>query len=142
MAEKDKELTLGERVVNWAKALGLLAAGLAALSGYLKGGEAQDQVAALLDQLNVRVEKHEAVINKQTETIEELRLELAEEAGHRAGFEQGKIYERLRGTEPRKPKTKKLQPQRRVDRSPPAPAPPPQAQQAIPKLRPKPLKGW
>jgi hypothetical protein len=150
-------------VAQQAKKAGMIAAvvagAVAGSLGYFKGDDAQVDVASILEQLNVRVAKQEAVINAQSEKLEKLSRRMVFFQAHQAGFRAGALYEQTQEleeriktlrAEKRRPAPKVLNTLRgdkrpaKVEPPRPAPAPKPapaqQEQQAIPRLFPKPFK--
>jgi hypothetical protein len=99
--EKDKkekkDLTFGERLVNWAKAFAiiipLIGATAASVLGYFKSDDAQKDVDDQWKKLEERVLKHESVINKQSSAIEKLTRRIIYFQGHQEGVRSGKLYE-------------------------------------------------
>lgn len=99
MTDREKrELTLGERAVNWAKVLGILlpliGAATVSVLGWFKSDNAQSGVDSLVLQLSDRVAKQEKVINAQSEKLEKMVRRMVFFQGHQAGVEAGKLYER------------------------------------------------
>ena len=155
--EKKKELTLGERVFNWAKALGiilpLVGAGTVSVLGWFKSDDAQGDVTSLVTQLNDRVGKQEKIINSQSEKLEKMYRRIIFFQSHQAGFNSGKIFSKLEATEQRldrcvsrRTKIKKdelmeLLGQARVSQKQPSPKVVAGSKvQQIPRLYPKPFK--
>jgi hypothetical protein len=91
--DEKKDLTFGERAVNWTKSLGALAVVVGMVLGYLKSDDAQGDVASLISQLDERVAKQEKVINIQSEKLEKLLRTSISLQSHQAGFSAGKLYE-------------------------------------------------
>lgn len=158
--KKARELTLGERAVNWAKAMGIILplVGTAVVStlGWFKSDSAETGVDSLVKQLDKRVAKQEKVINTQSEQLEKMMRRLIFFQAHQEGRTAGKMQAKIDQLEhelaalqakkiSRTVASKKLEKiiksvqKKEDDRPPPAPAPPPQADQvqSIPRLKPK-----
>jgi hypothetical protein len=104
MDKKDKkELTLGEKALNWAKAIGiilpLVGAGVVSVLGWFKSDAAETGVDSLVLQLSERVAKQEKVINAQSEKLEKMARRMIFFQGHQAGFSAGKLYVKVEETE-------------------------------------------
>ena len=154
MADK-KMLTLGERAANWAKAMALiipvLGASIVGAAGWLKGDDAQGDVASLVKQLNDRVGKQEKVINTQSEKLEKMARRMIFFQGHQAGFSSGQLFVKLENTEKQldqcvskrtkigKDELMDLLGQARAGRPQPKAAAPP-VQKKIPRLYSKPFR--
>jgi len=99
MPEEKKELTLGERAVNWAKAMGIILPliGTATVSvwGLIKSDSAETGVDSLVKQLNERVIKHEKVINTQSEQLEKMMRRLIFFQAHQEGRTAGKMQAKI-----------------------------------------------
>jgi hypothetical protein len=94
--ESPKEVTLGEKALNWAKVLGILlpvlGAALVSVLGYFKSDDAQGGVDDLVKQLDKRVAKQEKVINAQSEQLEKMARRLIFFQAHQEGVSAGKLY--------------------------------------------------
>ncbi|MHC4507745.1 MAG: hypothetical protein ACYTAO_02160 [Planctomycetota bacterium] len=92
---RKRDLTLGEKAVNWAKALGiilpLIGAGLVSTLGYFKSDSAEVGVDSLVKQLDKRVAKQEKVINAQSEQLERMMRRLIFFQAHQEGVSAGKL---------------------------------------------------
>jgi len=105
MTEEKKDpkvLTISEKAVNWAKALGiilpLIGTGVVSTWGLIKSDSAENGLDNLIQQLNERVAKHEKVINAQSDRLEKMAKRLIFFQAHQAGFNSGKLYSELEQT--------------------------------------------
>lgn len=157
--KKGKDLTLGERAVNWAKAVGIILplVGTAVVStlGYFKSDSAETGVDSLVKQLDKRVAKQEKVINVQSEQLEKMARRMIFFQAHQEGRTSGKMQAKIDQLEDdlaalkakkitRTVASKQLQQLlRKAPRaSKPEPAPPPvkaDQVQSIPRLKPRPF---
>lgn len=165
-SKERRDLTLGERLVNWAKALGiilpLLGTGIVSLLGYIKSDNTQGGLDSLIQQLNDRVAKQERVINAQSEKLEKMARRMVFFQAHQDGLNAGRLYEKSEQLQKAlaEIKAKKItkvvgqrklekilrsrpDPKEPVEKPLPDPSPPEPAEQKdaarIPRIRPKPF---
>jgi polyhydroxyalkanoate synthesis regulator phasin len=153
---RKRELTMGEKAVNWAKALGIIlpmiGAGVVSTLGYFKSDSAEVGVDSLVKQLDKRVAKQEKVINAQSEQLEKMMRRLIFFQAHQEGVSAGKLSAKVEDLEKRlaELKAKKIPHSVRTERiveilrgskvgtrklSPPPAKPKPDKVQSIPRIK-------
>ena len=128
----DKKLTLGERLINYGKAVTLfVAAAIAVYGAFLKGEpeakQAQEDVDQTWKKLQKKVKQQASIINKQSDLVERLDRRVVHMQGLQEGYNAGKLFEKLEQLQKENEQLKKRG--RRVKEvviAPfPSPAPPP-----------------